>query len=462
MIPMRRIIASSRPNPSFAQQQRIRIHRGGEQPSPHCKRGIADAGGGSGDSITWNEDGSSLSSSLSSLSSSSCSSSSSANQNYSALGAVVVASSSVAASIFTWKQHSIYDGRDGDNTRLNRHGNPAHSARRGYRSTVASCEPNSSKTSKKEIDGASKKSNDSFFDVAQQWASEYIPRTSNNKMATTEDDDDDDERKYNHLRVERKSTDTIASKKSDKDSIKQAPLAALLDAMGILGGSDGVKAQRNQVADDERSNLKDMMQRVWTNVDIFNDKVKSSFHTNMTSEGDDAKSEPDKVADESSSIFKDFLSFADSASLFTRKSSASPPDIESLIQQAQRIAANHVASPSSDGGSSMLSSPSSSGFLSQGLYFQQNAQAIQRAFESFFGTSNYFPEISDVKDLIPANPLSAFYYYLEHQDATKTPSWKKRIHRYRRDVEVTKVDELNEALLLSELSYADGVEEVRA
>ena len=295
--------------------------------------------------------------------------------------------------------------------------------------------------------------------MAQQWASDYAPRTSNDKIATAEDADDDDERKYNHLTVERKSADAIASKNSDKDSIKQAPLAAFLDAMGILGGSGGV---RNQVADDERSNLKGMIQRVWTNVDIFNDKVKSSFPTNMTSGGDDAKSEPDKVADESSSIFKDFLSFADSASLFTRKSSASPPDIESLIQQAQRIAANHVASPSSDGGSSMLSSLSSSRFLSQGLYFQQNAQAIQRAFESSFGTSSYFPEISDVKDLIPANPLSAFHYYLEHQDATKTPSWKRRIHRYQHGVEVTKVEELNEALLLSELSYADGVEEVRA
>ena len=450
---MRRIIASLRPNPSSAQQQRIRIHRGGELPSPQRKRGIADAGGGSGDSITWNEDGSS-----------SCSSSSSANQNYLALGVVLVASSSVSASIFKWKQSSINDGRDGDNTRLNRHGNPAHSARRGYRSTVASCELNSSKTSKKEIDGASKKSNNSFFDVAQQWASDYSPRTSNDKMATKEDDDDDDERKYNHLRVEKKSADAIASKNSNTDSIKQAPLAAFLDAMGILGASDGVKAdgQRNQVADDERSNFKGMMQRVWTNVDIFNDKVKSTFPTNMTSEGEDAKSEPDKVADESSSIFKDFLSFADSASLFTRKSSVSPPDIESLIQQAQRIAANHVASPSSDGGSSMLSSPSSSGFLSQVLYFQQNAHAIQRAFESSFDTSNYFPEMSDVKDLIPANPLISFHYYLEHQDATKTPSWKRRIHRYKRGVEVTKVEELNEALLLSELSYADGVEEVRA
>jgi hypothetical protein len=461
---MRRIIVSSRPNLSSAQRHRIRIHRGGDQPShQRRKRGIAYAGGSS-DSITLNEDGLSASSSSSSSSSSSFYSSSSADQNYLALGAVAVASSSVAASIFKWKPPSINEGRDGDNTRLYRHGHTILSARRRYRSTAASCEPNSSKTSKKDIDGTSTTSNDSFFDVAQQLASDYVPRTSEDKMTTTMNDEDDDKKMYNHLRVERKSADAIAIKNTDKDSIKQAPLASLLDAMGILGGNVGVKVneQRNKVAEDERSNLKGMMQRVWFNAGKSNDKFMSPFPNNMPSEVNDAKSEADKAANESSSIFKDFLSFADSPSLFTRMSSAAPPDIESLIQQAQQIAANQMASPSSDGGSSMLSPPSSSGFLSQVLYFQQNAKAIQRAFESSFGISNYFPEVTEIKDLIPANPLSAFYYYLEHQDATKTPSWKRRMHRYQRNVEVTKVEELNEALLLSELSYADGVEEVRA
>lgn len=56
---------------------------------------------------------------------------------------------------------------------------------------------------------------------------------------------------------------------------------------------------------------------------------------------------------------------------------------------------------------------------------------------------------------------TALLYYLEHEDETKNPSWKRRMHRFCRGIDVTEMDELNDALVLAKLSYADTVEEIR-
>jgi len=58
------------------------------------------------------------------------------------------------------------------------------------------------------------------------------------------------------------------------------------------------------------------------------------------------------------------------------------------------------------------------------------------------------------------DPSSAFYY-LEKEDEKKNPSWKRRMHRFHQGVNVQDVHELNEALKLAELSYADSIEEIR-
>ena len=71
------------------------------------------------------------------------------------------------------------------------------------------------------------------------------------------------------------------------------------------------------------------------------------------------------------------------------------------------------------------------------------------------------PDDIQISDLFKTMPIAAMHYYLEHQDSIKTPSWKRRRHRFQPSVEVMKVNELNEALILSELSYADSVEDVR-
>lgn len=423
MIPIRRIIVSSRQNLPSARRI-ISIHQGVDRRLSSLRiRGVADVRE-SCDSITLNEDPtSSLSSSSSpsslpsSLSPSSCSSSRSADYYYLKLGAGIVAL-------------SLNNGTEGDNTRFYQYGNPTHSTRRRYRSVAARCESSGSKSLKENFVEASIKTNDSFFDLAQKWANDNDPR---------------------------KPADDIMNKNCDNDSTQRSPLAELLGTIGILGESDAVRKHAgkiNEMAYDERSHLKGgMMDSVLSKVDEINIKIKSSFPKNALSPiVDDSQSpKPETGAGESISFFRDFFSsFDDCASLYTEKSS---PDIQGLIRQAQQIAANHGVSPSSDSGSSLQPS---SGLMSQILFLQQNAQTIlERALD-------YFPDISNVRDLIPANPLSALHYYLEQQDATKTPSWKRRLHRYQRNVEVTKVEELNEALLLSELSYADSVDEVRA
>ena len=91
---------------------------------------------------------------------------------------------------------------------------------------------------------------------------------------------------------------------------------------------------------------------------------------------------------------------------------------------------------------------------------KQNAKSIQKTLESSFGP--YISDDINLSDLFQSIPsIAAAHYYLEHQDSIKTPSWKRRKHRFQPSVEVMKVNELNEALILSELSYADSVEEVR-
>ena len=73
-----------------------------------------------------------------------------------------------------------------------------------------------------------------------------------------------------------------------------------------------------------------------------------------------------------------------------------------------------MSSPVSNNNSSQLSS--SSGILSQVLYFQHNAQAIQQIFESSFG-----PHLLNIniKGLFQPLPLTA-NYYLEYQIRTRS------------------------------------------
>lgn len=56
---------------------------------------------------------------------------------------------------------------------------------------------------------------------------------------------------------------------------------------------------------------------------------------------------------------------------------------------------------------------------------------------------------------------TAVAYFLEHQDERKNPSWKRRSHRFCPSVSTDTIHDLNDALFLSLLSYADTAEEIR-
>ena len=318
--------------------------------------------------------------------------------------------------------------------------------RRGHRSSVATCEPSKlQKDNETDKRTTSNKKSDSFFDMAQQWANDY---------SSKRDDKDD---KIMSI------SDAQSTKCMDRQEQQQQTPEALLEALGIIGGSSANKnANMNSNSGDIHDRNKDreeeprnLMQKVLFKFDDFKSSLpRSSSVDKETITNTSNKDAQTKDEDDKSTLFDDFLSFANKAeSLFTSRKSSKPPNIDELIEQAQSIANNTVSSSQSSNNSS-----SSSGFLSQVLYVQQNAQALQSTFESSFE-----PHLSNinVKDLFQSIPVAALHYYLEYQDSIKTPSWKRRIHRFQKNVEVNKVEELNEALLLSELSYADGVDEIR-
>lgn len=66
-------------------------------------------------------------------------------------------------------------------------------------------------------------------------------------------------------------------------------------------------------------------------------------------------------------------------------------------------------------------------------------------------------EIVDFQEIRP----SAFYYYLEKEDSAKTPSWKRRIHRFYPSFPTKNVPQLHSSLMLARLSYTENVETIK-
>ena len=318
------------------------------------------------------------------------------------------------------------------------HQNGSHQKRdnaRRYHRTVC-CESNGSNIGNNDELQEKIEESDSFFDLAQQWANEVL--SSKNNVAS--------------------STSDAAS----STEIIDAPEEAFLYKLGIVGSNKqssstsalNERSSSSPDVKDQNNTVKQMMQSVFHKIQ---DEIQSSIPTSMSKTKQaaiTADSSPNKQS-ETDTKSSDFLSFADNiSSFFSRKSSN--PDIDEIIQQAQNIANYNVSSTSSPN----KMSSSSSGFLSQVLYFQQNAKSIQKILESSFG--QYLPDHINLSDLFQSIPsIAALHYYLEYQDSIKTPSWKRRKHRFQPSVEVVKVNELNEALILSELSYADSVEDIR-
>lgn len=62
---------------------------------------------------------------------------------------------------------------------------------------------------------------------------------------------------------------------------------------------------------------------------------------------------------------------------------------------------------------------------------------------------------------LPAMHPSNLYYFLEHEDERKNPSWRRRKHRFYTGMNIDTVDELNTMLNLADLSYTDTMDEIR-
>lgn len=82
--------------------------------------------------------------------------------------------------------------------------------------------------------------------------------------------------------------------------------------------------------------------------------------------------------------------------------------------------------------------------------FRAAFAAVHQSVQSSFGDL----------DLLKFNVFS-FLYYLEVEDTRRTPSWKRRTHRFFRSVLVDEAVALHESLYLAELPYVDTVDEVR-
>jgi len=81
---------------------------------------------------------------------------------------------------------------------------------------------------------------------------------------------------------------------------------------------------------------------------------------------------------------------------------------------------------------------------------QENSEKIQKVLKDEFGDI-------DFSYFTP----TALWYYLEYEDERKNPSWKRQEHRFHQGIDVPMVEELNDSLKLSELSYSDTLEELK-
>lgn len=81
---------------------------------------------------------------------------------------------------------------------------------------------------------------------------------------------------------------------------------------------------------------------------------------------------------------------------------------------------------------------------------QQCAAGISAGFDEFFGD-----------EPVPIPTISSLQYYFERTDEIKTPSWKRRMHRFFPKIRVSEMEHINHKLQLARLAYANTVEEIR-
>jgi len=68
------------------------------------------------------------------------------------------------------------------------------------------------------------------------------------------------------------------------------------------------------------------------------------------------------------------------------------------------------------------------------IHLQQSTSMLQSAFAHV--------------DFSKLTLLAAIWYYIEHVEKIRTPSWKRRVHRYHKPIEIDTILELHDALYL--------------
>ena len=56
--------------------------------------------------------------------------------------------------------------------------------------------------------------------------------------------------------------------------------------------------------------------------------------------------------------------------------------------------------------------------------------------------------------------LAAIWYYIEHVERIRTPSWKRRVHRYHKPIEIDTILQLHDALYQMQVAYLPSDERI--
>jgi hypothetical protein len=96
------------------------------------------------------------------------------------------------------------------------------------------------------------------------------------------------------------------------------------------------------------------------------------------------------------------------------------------------------------------------GYSEDSFSLTEIVQFMDQYHEQLNAVADKYTGDVDLSKLLAAQVM----YYLEREDEVKNPSWKRRKHRFCPSIDISKAVELNEALSLSLLSYADTVEEI--
>jgi len=78
--------------------------------------------------------------------------------------------------------------------------------------------------------------------------------------------------------------------------------------------------------------------------------------------------------------------------------------------------------------------------------------AMDKSFGSLFSEQYLPPSLSSSSSLF-RNPLLSLFYYLDHDESVKNPSWKRRTHRFFPSYDLRSLPALAELLYLAELAY---------